>query len=176
MTSPGSRPWGAVLRVEGELIGGHSEQEGSPLALHVALGQLQGAADGPDLPLGEQVRPGEVVLGLGVEQPVLPAQGDLLLGGGVEEGGFPGGVSGDELLAEGESVGEVVRRVGHDVQVYAAVRLGQAGLGERTSLAAAWLSPKNTMPRPGTAQAQKKRRTNSRWSFFFTMLPAFLKI
>ena len=47
----------------------------------------------------------------------------------MEEGGFPGGVRGDELLPEGEAVGEVVRRVGHDVQVYAAVRLGQAGLG-----------------------------------------------
>ena len=94
----------------------------------------------------------------------------------MEQPGLPGGVRGDELLPEGEAVGEIVPASGMNSRFQLPSGFFSWGLGESTSLAEAWLSPTTSMPRLGTAQAQKNRSTNRAFNFRFIVFPPFLRI
>ena len=82
------------------------------------------------LPGGEGVRAGEIVQSLGVVKPVLLTQGYQGLGGGAENRGLQGRVSGDKLPAEAEGAGEPVRGLGEEFRVE-----GAGGGGEGRGLA-----------------------------------------
>ena len=170
---PPLQPAGPVLGVEGQLVGGHGKQEGPAFALHILLGQLQRPGDGPHLAVRQGVGAGVVLQRLRVKEPPVLAQGHLLLGGGVEQPGLPGGVRGDELLPEGEAVGEIVPGVGDELQIPAAVGVFQLGLGGEHLVGRGLALAHHQHAQAGHHAGAEEQEHEQGFQFPFHSVPAF---
>ena len=148
---------GAVLRVEGQLVGGNGKGEAPPFFLDIVLSQPQGAGGAAGLTFRQSRGPGVAVQGLGVKKPAIPAQGHAGLGRGVEDRRFQGRVRCNQLLAKGEMAGKIVRRVREQVPVGGAIRLDRFGQRGQVLVGRSGAGAQGEHSQPGNQAGQEKQ-------------------